>query len=100
MMLPVDIPSVSPVTVQVLREVFDRGPEPLVRANHQGRHGHPVIVGRSLFAELQAADPAVGARAVLRRDPSRVRELDVDDPGVLRDVDVPDDYRRLLAGPD
>jgi CTP:molybdopterin cytidylyltransferase MocA len=29
-----------------------------------------------------------------------VRELDVDDPGVLRDVDVPDDYRRLLAEPD
>jgi molybdenum cofactor cytidylyltransferase len=100
MILPVDIPSVSPATVQALREAFDRGPEPLVRAAYQGRHGHPVIVGRSLFAELQAADPAVGARAVLRRDPSRVRELDVDDPGVLRDVDVPDDYRRLLAEPD
>ena len=100
MVLPVDIPSVSPATVQALREAFDRGPEPLVRAAYQGRHGHPVIFGRPVFAELHAADLSVGARAVLRRDPARVRELDVDDPGVLRDVDVPDDYRRLLAEPD
>jgi molybdenum cofactor cytidylyltransferase len=100
MVLPVDIPSVNPATVHALREAFDRGPEPLVRAAYQGRHGHPVIFGRSLFAELQAADPEVGARDVVRRDPSRVRELDVDDPGVLRDVDVPDDYRRLLDGSD
>jgi molybdenum cofactor cytidylyltransferase len=100
MVLPVDIPSVSPATVQALREAFDRGPEPVVRATYQGRHGHPVIFGRPVFAELHAADLSVGARAVLRRDPARVRELDVEDPGVLRDVDVPDDYRRLLAEPD
>ena len=100
MVLPVDIPSVRSATVAALREAFGRGPEPLVRATYQGRHGHPVIFGRALFAELQAADPGVGARDVVRRDPSRVRELDQDDPGVLRDVDVPDDYRRLLAEPD
>jgi CTP:molybdopterin cytidylyltransferase MocA len=100
MVLPVDIPSVRPATVHALHEAFAQGPEPLVRATCQGRHGHPVIFGRSLFAELQAADPSMGARAVLRRDPARVREVDVDDPGVLRDVDVPDDYHRLLAEPD
>jgi molybdenum cofactor cytidylyltransferase len=100
MILPVDIPSVSPATVRALLEAFEQGPEPLVRAVHGGRHGHPVIVGRALFAELRAVDPAVGARAVLRRDPSRVREVEVDDPGVLRDVDVPDDYRRLMDDPD
>ena len=100
MVLPVDIPSVRPATVQALLEAFDRGPEPLVRAVYRGRHGHPVIFGRLVFAELHAADLSVGARAVLRRDPARVRELEVDDPGVLRDVDFPDDYRRLLAEPD
>ena len=100
MVLPVDIPSVKSATVAALLEAFDRGPEPLVRAAYRGHHGHPVIFGRSLFAELNAADPGVGARGVVRRDPSRVRDLDVDDPGVLRDVDVPDDYRRLLAEPE
>jgi molybdenum cofactor cytidylyltransferase len=100
MILPVDIPSVSPSTVRALLEAFEHGSAPLVRAVHGGDHGHPVIVGRPLFAELRAVDPSIGARAVLRRDPSRVREVEVADPGVLRDVDEPDDYRRLTAGPD
>ena len=60
------------------------------------QHGHPVIFGASLFAVLRNADPSLGARAVLREDPSRVRNLEVDDPGVLRDIDLPDEYRRLF----
>jgi CTP:molybdopterin cytidylyltransferase MocA len=36
MVLPVDIPSVSPATVQALREAFDRGPEPLMRRRVSG----------------------------------------------------------------
>jgi CTP:molybdopterin cytidylyltransferase MocA len=41
-------------------------------------------------------DLAVGAREVLHQDPSRVRNLEVDDPGVLRDFDWPAEYRGLL----
>ena len=96
MVLPVDIPSVKAATVQSLCDAFDRGTDPIVRAVYRGRHGHPVIFGRPVFAELRAADLSVGAREVLRRDPARVCEVAVDDPGVLRDVDVPDDYRRLV----
>ena len=96
MILPVDIPSVKASTVQALSETFDRSSAPIVRAVYQGRHGHPVIFARAVFPELRAADPAVGARQVLRRDPGRVCEVAVDDAGVLRDVDEPDDYRRLV----
>ena len=97
LLLPVDIPTVEPATVRALCEAFERGGAPLLRAAHRGRHGHPVIVARPLFAELRNADPAVGARAVFRRDPARVRDVEVDDPGILRDVDHPEDYARLLA---
>jgi molybdenum cofactor cytidylyltransferase len=100
MVLPVDIPSVGAATIRALLAAFDEGLQPLVRPAHRSRHGHPVIFARSLFPELRAADPSVGARAVFRRDPARVRQVDVDDPGVLRDIDYPDDYRRLLREPD
>jgi molybdenum cofactor cytidylyltransferase len=100
MVLPVDIPSVKAATVQSLREAFDLVATPIVRAVHQGRHGHPVIFGRTVFAELRAADLSIGAREVLRRDPARVCEVAVDDAGVLRDVDEPDDYRRLVDARD
>jgi CTP:molybdopterin cytidylyltransferase MocA len=96
MILPVDIPSVKASTVQALCETFGRSAAPILRAVHQGQHGHPVIFARAVFPELRTADPAVGARQVLRRDPARVCEVAVDDAGVLRDVDEPDDYRRLV----
>jgi molybdenum cofactor cytidylyltransferase len=99
MLLPVDIPSVEPKTVQALREAFEDGSPALVRATYRGRHGHPVIVARTIFGELRDADLSVGARAVFRRDPARVRQVEVDDPGILRDVDYPEDYARLRAPP-
>jgi len=96
MIVPVDMPSIRPETVRALLDAFEAGPQPIARAVHHGRHGHPVIVGASLFEELRSADPAIGARAIMRGDPSRIRDVPVDDPGVLRDVDTPDDYQALL----
>ena len=98
MVLPVDIPLVRSGTVAALLAAFAAAGTPIVRPRHGDRHGHPVLFAAALFPELRATDLSVGARAVLRRDPARVLELDVDDSGVLRDFDHPDDYRRLLAG--
>jgi molybdenum cofactor cytidylyltransferase len=98
MVLPVDIPLVRSGTVAALLAAFAGASKPIVRPRHGDRHGHPVLFAAALFPELRATDLSVGARAVLRRDPSRLIDVDVDDPGVLRDFDHPDDYRRLLAG--
>jgi molybdenum cofactor cytidylyltransferase len=70
-------------------------PAPILRATHEGRHGHPVVFRRAVFAALRAADPAAGAKPVVRA--LAVEDVEVDDPGVLRDVDTPQDYDRLLT---
>ncbi len=69
---------------------------PVLRAVHLGRHGHPVVFKRAIFDALRHADPAVGAKAVLHA--AAVEDVEVDDPGVVDDVDTPDDYARLIAG--
>jgi CTP:molybdopterin cytidylyltransferase MocA len=43
-----------------------------------------------------AYDGDGGLRAVLNRRPDRARDLDVDDPAVLWDMDTPADYERIL----
>jgi CTP:molybdopterin cytidylyltransferase MocA len=63
---------------------------------HNGRHGHPVIFGRAVFGDLRRADRTVGAKAVVRARAHPDGEVDVDDPGVLSDVDEPEDYARLF----
>ena len=67
-----------------------------MRATWQGRHGHPVIFGRRVFDALRHADPAVGAKAVVHAHASDLIDLEVDDPGVLHDIDGPDDYARVF----
>jgi molybdenum cofactor cytidylyltransferase len=54
---------------------------------HDGRYGHPVAFGREFGAALMALTGEKGAKKLF--DGARVLELEIDDPGVLWDVDVP-----------
>jgi molybdenum cofactor cytidylyltransferase len=97
LVLPVDMPLVRASTVTALLETFRATGAPIVRAAHAGRHGHPVLFAREVFAELRGADPAVGAREVVR---SRgALDVPVDDPGVLLDVDTPAEFARIFGRP-
>lgn len=94
--LPVDMPLVRPATVSALLEASSRDSAPIARVVHAGRHGHPVLFRRAVFDRLRAADPATGARGVLREYAGGVLDVEVDDPGVLRDVDLPEEYQHLF----
>ena len=64
---------------------------------YAGRRGHPLYFSRELAAEFLALDPAASARAVLERHAAEIRYVEVDDPGILDDVDDPEAYQRLQA---
>lgn len=91
---PVDHPRVRPGTVEELLEAFRAAEAPAVVPAVEGRRGHPVIFGRELFDELFADDLEEGARSVLRRRGEEVREVEVEDEGVLVDIDTRREYRR------
>ena len=97
MVAPVDIPRLTSATVVALRAAFRRAPGRIVRAVHAGKHGHPVIFPRELFAELRNADPAVGAKAVVRAHESRIIDVPVPDAGAVDDIDTPEDYARAFS---
>jgi len=93
----VDHPAVDPATYRALRDA-SRNASPtaaILLPSHRGRRGHPVVFARSVWEELLALPDDQGARVVVHRDPGRVVEIAVDDPGVLRDVDTPADYAAL-----
>ena len=97
MVLPVDVPLITSDGVRAVVDCARHSPVPIVRAASGDRHGHPVIFKREVFAELRAADPAIGARAVVHADPARVADVQVEQPGALADVDTPEDYRRAFG---
>ena len=81
-----DKPFVKPSTLQLVRATLDAE---IVVPRHGGEWGHPVAFPKRLFPALAALAGDVGARGIIERERSRCRFLDVDDAGVLIDVDTP-----------
>lgn len=90
---PVDHPLFLPSTVQSLIQAFIDTGAPLLAPTFEERRGHPVLFGRALFPELLEKDLPQGARTVVRRYLHARKEVPVLDPGILADIDTPEDYR-------
>ena len=89
-----DVPLVQPATVRAVLKAWRTTRAPIVRPVDGTRHGHPVVFDRSVFDELKAADPQVGAKAVFAAHLARVLDVPVNDEGAFLDLDTPDDYAR------
>jgi molybdenum cofactor cytidylyltransferase len=89
----VDHPDVQPSTIAALLAP----PRALLSIpRFEGRRGHPMFFSRELAPEFLALPPDSQAKLVVNRHIDRARWADVDDPGILHDVDDPLAYRRLL----
>ena len=96
--LPVDHPLVRSDTVRALLDATRAAGAALALPVHDGDRGHPAIFGAALFAEL--SDPSLegGARTVTYRHLDHALLVDVDDPGVLTDIDTPEIYQEAVGG--
>jgi molybdenum cofactor cytidylyltransferase len=87
LVLPGDMPLVKPSSLRAVADALDQ--QPIAFAQYRGRRGHPVGFGAELFSELVMLKGDEGARRLLARYPTAAVELD--DPGVLFDIDTIDD---------
>lgn len=90
----VDHPAVRAATLDALL-----APErPLVRVpRYGGKRGHPIWFARELMAEFLALPAEGAAREVVRRHVALTEFLDLDDRGIVADIDRPEDYRALMG---
>ena len=90
----VDHPAVAPATVDALLAP----PRPLVRVPRYGEsRGHPIWFSRDLIAEFLALPGNGAARDVVRAHSAETEFLDLDDPGLVADIDNPEEYRKLIG---
>jgi molybdenum cofactor cytidylyltransferase len=87
LVLPGDMPFIRPASLRAVADALDQ--QPIAFAQHRGRRGHPVGFGAEMFSELVMLKGDEGARRLLARYPTAAVELD--DPGVLFDIDTVDD---------
>jgi molybdenum cofactor cytidylyltransferase len=94
----VDHPAVSAQTLRRLVDSFCKSRAPVVIPTYQGRRGHPVVIARELFDELRSLGAETGANAVVHKYKAATLFVEVNDPGVLLDIDDPESYQRLMEG--
>jgi molybdenum cofactor cytidylyltransferase len=85
-----DMPWLRPETIAKVADALRNG-APLAAPYHAGQRGHPVGFGKALRVELCALGADEGAKSVVAAHRSAMVRIEVDDPGVLRDVDTPQD---------
>lgn len=89
---PADHPGICSGTVARLARDFDPAdPNRILVPRCNGRRGHPVLLPGDAGARVTAAPPGWTLRDLVRGGLYPVVEVEVDDPGVLADVDTPAD---------
>lgn len=90
-----DMPFVAPQTLRTLQQTMigqsTLADQPILVPTFQGRTGHPVGFPQCYFSLLAALDGDAGARRVIESNPTAVTRITIDDPGIIRDVDRPED---------
>jgi molybdenum cofactor cytidylyltransferase len=85
-----DMPFVRRTTIAAVRDALAAG-APLAAPYFRARRGHPVARANQFYQELLALRGDEGAKQLLAANERKIVKIPVGDPGVIRDIDTPDD---------
>ncbi len=90
-----DQPFVRPETLNQLIACHQESRPQITIPMYKGFRGNPVLLDRSVFAELQSLTGDVGCRAIFGSHVESMRKLPVEDIGILLDIDSQEEYQKL-----
>ena len=93
----VDHPAVEESTVDRLIEQFQAGRQALAIPCYRRQRGHPVIAARPILEEILRLPEDSSAKTVIRGHRRETAFVEMDDPGVVLDIDRPSDYDAMAS---
>lgn len=96
LLAPGDHPGFGAGTVRELIAASCQG-KSIVVPVHAGRRGHPTAIAWKHVEGIRALPADEGINGYLRKHSAEVLQLEVSEPGVLLDVDTPEDYERAVT---
>ncbi len=96
----VDRPPAEVETIEQIKAAFLSSDEQVwaVIPEYQGKHGHPIVIGREMIEAFLRAPVHSSAREVEHANQARIRYVPVNDPLVVANVDTPEDFEKLRTG--
>jgi molybdenum cofactor cytidylyltransferase len=91
-----DQPDVPASVIDRLIAAYRRENKGIVLPVYRKRRGHPLLIDLKYRREIESLSPEIGLRGLLSKHPDDILEVKVSCPGVLKDIDDPDDYGRAL----
>lgn len=88
-----DMPWIEPQTILTVAKALRR--DNIIAPSFSGKRGHPVGFGRDFFSEFASLQGDEGAKAVVVAHIDKLELVEVEDKGVLQDIDVPEDLQQL-----
>ncbi len=84
-----DMPYIQSASVERILESAESGG--IVVPSYLGQAGHPRLFSREFIPELQRLQGDSGAKSLLAERANSVTQLALDDPAIVRDIDIPAD---------
>ncbi len=88
MVVLADQPFVSPATLEHLMHRAEQGDGSIFIPTYKGVWGNPVVFDADLAPEAERIQGDIGCRAMFPDHSGEIREVPVDDPGILVDIDT------------
>jgi len=92
-----DQPMISPEVIDRIIDTYFRTGKGILQPKYQNKKGHPVLIDLKYKEDINKLDPNIGLRDLIRKFPDDVLEVEVDNHGVLRDIDTMEDYKNEIA---
>ncbi len=93
---PADLPLLRPTTVRKIIRTWENHKPPILSPSYEERRGHPVLVANSEWEAILRLAIDETLRDFLQQREEEISYLVVDDPGILSDVDTPEEYREMM----
>jgi len=96
LILPGDVAKIDAGSINMVIDEYARRKGSIIVAGHKGRPGHPILIDRQLFNEVEQIDEqSFGLKSVVKKHEGAVQFVEAGSSNVLRDVDTSKDLKEL-----
>ena len=91
-----DQPLITPEVINKVIEAYRSSDKGIVIPVYNNRRGHPLLIDKKYRDDIEKLDASEGLRSLAHLFSDDVLEVETNDPGILRDFDTYEEYKKEL----